>query len=148
MTPVLYGELQKKISEDLNARLREFRRIITEAGELFRGLGMETSVWCPEKIYTKNIGGITADSYVGYARIEGKWRLAIRTIERDSLNNMFISSRMYSIESCRNIELVIEALRKKDELLLAVSTSVDNQIKLLKTVSDSADPSGRIGITK
>ncbi|HSW39195.1 MAG TPA: hypothetical protein VLL97_06855 [Acidobacteriota bacterium] len=144
MTAFDYEELQKKISAGLNTRLREFRKIITDTSDLFSALGMETSVWIPEKIYTKNIGGIIAESHIGYAKIEGKWGLAIRTVERDQASSMFIRNRVYSIESCENIEMAVNGLSRTEELLLAINAVADNQIAMLKSVSTAEDMPGKI----
>jgi hypothetical protein len=141
---VIYAELQKRISNDLNKNIREFRKTIAEISDLFRGLGSETSAWCPEKIYSKNIGGIIADSYVGYSRIEGKWGLAIRTIERDDTDKVFISKRVYAIESCRNVEIIIKGLEKVEDLLLMIRKTTDAQMELLETTSAVDDTLTRI----
>ena len=76
--------LRKRISDNLNTGMKEFGKTVGDISRNFRSLGLETAVWYPEKIHSTNLGGIVADSYFGYSRIEGKWGLIIRTIERDS----------------------------------------------------------------
>ena len=76
--------------------MREFGKTVGDISRNFKSLGLETSVWCPEKIHSTNLGGIVADSYFGYSRIEGKWGLIIRTIERDVESRAFVGQRVYA----------------------------------------------------
>jgi hypothetical protein len=73
MSSIAYEELQKRIAEKLNVQIKEFHKTIGEISERFRNLGLETAVWYPEKIHAGNLGGIDADSYIGYSRLEGRW---------------------------------------------------------------------------
>jgi len=93
-------------------------------------------VWYPEKIYAANLGGLDAESYVGYSRVEGKWGLNIRTIERDRETRAFVSQRVYTIESSGNMELVVNALRKIPELMVSLDSLIDRQIKALEQAGD------------
>ena len=101
---------------------------------IFRNLGLEVAVWIPDKIHTTNLGGIVADSYFGYSRIEGKWGLIIRTMELDSESRTFVSQRVYAIESCRNAEIVVNALKKARELLLLMEKATDRQLEILNNL--------------
>jgi hypothetical protein len=136
MSTVTYEVLRKRVSDDLNARIKEFGKTVEEVDRHFRYLGLEKSVWHPEKIYMANIGGLDTESYVGYSRIEGKWGLMIRTIDRDHETRAFVSQRVITIGSCGNMEIVIHALHKIPELMRSIASSVDRQLKLL---ADSGD---------
>jgi hypothetical protein len=131
MSAVTYEKLKKQISEKLNARISEFHKIVGDIGWNFRNLGLETAVWLPEKIHSGNIGGINADSYLGYSRIEGRWGLNIRTIEHDHESHVFVSQRVFSVESCGNLEIVVNALRKVPELVQCIHKATDHQISIL-----------------
>jgi hypothetical protein len=131
MSPFAYEDLQKTIAETLNVKIKEFHKKIGETNERFRNLGLETSVWYSEKIHTGNLGGIIADSYFGYSRLEGRWGLIIRTIEHDQKSNAFVSQKLLALESCRNMEIVVNALKKIDALMLCIRDAVQNQIKVL-----------------
>jgi hypothetical protein len=139
MSDMTYEILRKRISENLNAGIREFGKTIGDISRNFKSLGLETSVWCPEKIHSTNLGGIVADSYIGYSRIEGKWGLIIRTIERDSESLAFVSQRVYAIESCRNLEIVAHALKRVRDLLLLMAITTDRQVEILNTLGNETD---------
>ena len=111
MSALTGEELRKRVAEILNVRTKEFRKIVVNINENFRNLGLESAVWCPDKIHSANIGGIDADSYIGYSRVEGKWGLIVRTIERDCDSHIFVSQRVRPIESCRDVEMVVNALK-------------------------------------
>ena len=131
MSDITYEKLRKRVSEHLNAQIREFHNTVEDIGAYFRNLGLETAVWYPEKIHSANIGGIDADSYVGYSRIEGKWGLIIRTIEHDHESHAFVSQRVINIESCGNVEIVVNALMKIHELMSCIHKTTEQQIKIL-----------------
>jgi hypothetical protein len=131
MSDITYENLRKSISENLNASVREFGKTVGDISRNFRGLGLEAAVWYPEKIHTINLGGVVAESYFGYSRIEGKWGLVIRTIERDCESGAFVSQRVYTIESSRNIEVVANALKKTRELMHLVLQATDKQLEIL-----------------
>jgi len=131
MSTLTYEKLRKCVSEKLNTRVREFRKTIGDISENFRNLGLETAVWYPEKIHKANIGGIDADSYIGYSRIEGRWGLIIRTIEHDHESHAFVSQRVYTVESCGNMEIVTNALRKIPELMRHAEKAINQQIETL-----------------
>lgn len=139
MSDTSYEVLRKKISENLNAGLREFGKTVGDVNRNFRSLGMESAVWIPEKIHTTNLGGIVADSYFGYSRSEGKWGLIIRTIERDSESRAFVGQRVYAIESCRNVEIVVQALKKAGALLLLMEKAAERQVEVLAKLDDNMD---------
>ena len=139
MSDITYEILRKRISENLNAGIREFGKTVGDISRNFKSLGLETSVWCPEKIHSTNLGGIVADSYIGYSRIEGKWGLIIRTIERDSESMAFVSQRVYAIESCRNLEIVAHALKRVRDLLLLMAKTTDRQVEILTTLDSETD---------
>ncbi|MBN1570978.1 MAG: hypothetical protein JXA73_24290 [Acidobacteria bacterium] len=126
-----YEALRRRISEDLNSRKREFSKCIGDISRNFRDLGLETAVWHPERIHSVNIGGLNAESYVGYSRIEGRWSLNIRTIERDSGGHAFVSQRVYALETCGNVEIVVNALKKARELLRLIAKTADQSIEIL-----------------
>ena len=131
MSAVTYEKLKRRVSEHLNAQVKEFRQTVGDIARNFRELGLETAVWYPEKIHTVNIGGLDADSYVGYSRIEGKWGLIVRTIEHDHDSHAFVSQRVYPVESCGNMEIVVNALRKVRELVEYIHKATEQQIKVL-----------------
>ncbi len=135
MADITYEALRKRILEDLNTPKKEFGKTIGDIGRNFRNLGLETAVWIPERIHSTNIGGINADSYFGYSRVEGKWGLIIRTIERDQESRVFVGQRVYPIESCGNMEIVVNALKRVPELLQYVDKAVDHQIETLKSAN-------------
>ncbi len=139
MSENTYEILRKRVSDDLNARIKEFGKTVEEIDRHFRYLGLEKAVWHPEKIYMANIGGLEAESYIGYSRIEGKWGLMIRTIERDHETHAFVSQRVFTIGSCGNMEIVVNALHKIPELMRSVSATVDRQLKSLAVTGEEYD---------
>jgi hypothetical protein len=77
------------------------------------------------------MGGIDADSYLGYSRIEGRWGLTVRTIERDNESRAFVNQRLRTLESCGNIELAVNALKKAGELVLQIQKAAAAQTVIL-----------------
>ena len=140
MGDITYETLRKHVLENLTVPIKEFGRTVGEISRNFRNLGFETASWYPERIHTTNLGGIIADSYLGYSRVEGRWGLIIRTIERDQETRAFVGQRVYPIESCGNIEIVVNALKKVRELLLCISKTADQQIEMLKNLNGEVDP--------
>jgi hypothetical protein len=139
MGDITYEKLRKQVTEDLNARISKFSKTVADIGRNFRNLGFETAVWHPEKIHSTNLGGVDADSYIGYSRIEGKWGLVIRTIERDHESRAFVSQRVFPIESCSNIELISNALKKVREIVLHINEATGQQIEILARLNSSVD---------
>jgi len=131
MGDITYEKLKKNISEELSIRINDFSRTVADIGRNFRILGFETAVWLPECIHTSNMGGIDADSYLGYSRIEGRWGLTVRTIERDHESRAFVNQRLRTLESCSNIELAVNALKKVGELLLQIQKTAAAQTLIL-----------------
>jgi hypothetical protein len=139
MGDITYETVKKRVLEDLNAPIREYIKTVGEISRNFRNLGFETAIWYPERIHTTNLGGIVADSYFGYSRVEGRWGLIIRTIERDQESRAFVGQRVYPIESCGNVEIVVNALRKARELLLSINKAADQQMEILKKLDGETD---------
>jgi hypothetical protein len=139
MSAITYEKLRKRVSEDLNMRVKDFRGAIRDISTNFRNLGLETAVWYPERIHTANIGGIDADSYIGYSRIEGKWGLIIRTIEHDHESHAFVSQRVRTIESCGDMEIVTNGLRKVRDLMLCIDKATNQQIETLTHPDEEFD---------
>jgi hypothetical protein len=131
MGKITYEKLRKHVAEDLNPRVREFGKTVGDISRNFKTLGLEMAVWFPEKIHTANLGGIDADSYVGYSRIEGRWGLVIRIIERDHESGAYVSQRVITLESCGNMEIVAGALKKIRDLVLLIHAAADHQIKTI-----------------
>jgi hypothetical protein len=131
MSGITYEKLRKHVSDNLNPRIREFGKTVEDISRNFKILGLEMAVWYPEKIHTANVGGIDADSYIGYSRIEGRWGLMIRTIERDHESHAYMNQRVIPIESCGNMEIVVNALRKVRELLLRIHDAVEREIRTI-----------------
>ncbi len=138
MSDITFEKLRKHLSDKLNSRAREIHAAVGEISENFRSLGFGVAVWHPERIHTANIGGLDADSYVGYSRIEGKWGLLIRTIEHDHETHSFVSQRVYTIESCGNLEIIANALGKLHELVRSINKMADHQIELLPGLEGEA----------
>jgi len=136
MSDIDNKKIRKRVSDELNVRVKEFGKAVQDINRYFKFLGLGTAVWCPEKIHVANIGGLEAESYVGYSRVEGKWGLNIRTIERDHETRAFVGQRVYTIESSGNMELVVNALRKIPELLVSIDSLIDRQIKVLEEAGD------------
>jgi len=139
MSDISYEVLRKRISENLNAGMREFGKTVGDISRNFKSLGLETSVWCPEKIHSTNLGGIVADSYFGYSRVEGKWGLIIRTIERDVESHAFVGQRVYALESCKNLEIVVHALKKVRDLMLLMEKATDRQLEILTALDTETE---------
>jgi len=131
MSDLTYETLRKRVSDDLNARIKDFGKTVEEIDRHFRYLGFTKAVWYPEKVHVAEVGGLDAESYVGYSRIEGKWGLNIRTIERDRASGVYVNQRVIPIGSCGNMEIVVNALRKVPELLRSVDKAVAQQIETL-----------------
>jgi hypothetical protein len=140
MGDITYETLRMHVSENLTVPVKGFGKTVGEISRNFRNLGFETAIWYPERIHTTNIGGIMADSYVGYSRVEGRWGLIVRTIERDQESRAFVGQRVYPIESCSNPEIVVPALKKVPELLLCISKAADQQIEMLKKLDAEIEP--------
>jgi hypothetical protein len=136
MSPISYEKLRNIIAEDLSPRIQEIHSTIGKIIENFKNLGLKTSVWYPEKIHTVNIGGIDADSYVGYSKTEGRWSLCIRIIEHDHEGHVFISQRVCNLESCGNVEIVTNAIKKVPELVRCINQVVNHQIGILSLPND------------
>jgi hypothetical protein len=139
MSALTYDSLRMRISESLSDRKKEFNKTVAEISENFRNLGFGSAVWYPEKIHTTNLGGIDADSYVGYSRVEGRWGLTVRTIERDHESHAFVNQRVFTIESCGNIEIVVNALRKAPELMHCLENATENQITTLTQLNNGME---------
>jgi hypothetical protein len=131
MSETTFEKLRKRVSDDLNPRIKEFGQTVEEIDRHFRNLGLSRAVWHPEKIHMTNIGGLDTESYIGYSRIEGKWGLIIRTIERDHESHIFVNQRVYTIESCGNMVIVVNALKKIPELMRSIDRAVEQQMKTL-----------------
>lgn len=139
MGDITYEKLKKHISEELSARANEFSRTVMDIERNFRNLGFETAVWLPERIHTSNMGGIDADSYLGYSRIEGRWGITVRTIERDHESGTFVNQRLRNLESCSNIELAVNALKKVGELVLQIQKTAAAQTEILEGLGSEID---------
>jgi hypothetical protein len=133
MNDITFENLSARALDNMT-QMKEFSRTVEDIGRNFRNLGLGMAVWHPEKIHSTNLGGIDAESYVGYSRIEGKWGLLIRTIERDRETRNFVNQRVYWIESCGNMEIVLNGLRKTQELALLINEVIDRQSKALSQV--------------
>jgi hypothetical protein len=129
MSEITYEKLRSRVSDELNSRIKEFGKTVEDIDRYFRYLGLGTAVWHPERIHMANIGGLDAESYIGYSRIEGKWGLIIRTIERDHETHSFVSQRVFTVGSSGNMELVTNALRKIHELMGYIDKAIERQIK-------------------
>jgi hypothetical protein len=136
MGDITYDNLKRNISEELSARVNEFSGKVADIGRNFRNLGFETAVWLPERIHTSNMGGIDTDSYLGYSRMEGRWGLTVRTIERDHESRIFVNQRLRTLESCSNIELAANALKRVGELVLQIQKTADAQKEILDELGD------------
>jgi len=139
MGAITYEKLKRRISDELSARRNKFSGAVSDIGRNFRNLGFETAVWLPDKIHSANRGGIDADSYIGYSRIEGRWGLTIRTIERDHESGAFVNQRVRTLESCSDIEMAVNALHKVKELVLQIDKAAAGQIKILDGLSREID---------
>lgn len=139
MSDIGYEGLRKHISENLAVGLKEFGKTVGDISKNFRSLGLEVAVWYPDKIHSTNIGGIIADSYFGYSRVEGKWGLTIRTLERDGETRAFVGQRVYAIEACRNAEIVVHALKNAPDLLQLMQKATDRQLEIITTLGDGMD---------
>ncbi len=129
MSEITYEKLRSRVSDELNLQIKEFGKTVEDVDRYFRYLGLGTPVWHPERIHMANIGGLDAESYIGYSRIEGKWGLIIRTIERDHETHSFVNQRVFKIGSSGNMELVINALRKIPELVRSIDRAIEQQLK-------------------
>jgi hypothetical protein len=145
MNDLTYDKLRNQIAETLSARTKEFHKAVAEISGNFRSLGFESAVWYPEKIHTANLGGIDADSYIGYSRVEGRWGLIVRTVEYDRESHAFVNQRVFTIESCGNIEIMVNALRKVPELMHCLSQAAEHQIKTLYQLGEEFEELRRPG---
>jgi hypothetical protein len=128
--------LKNRVALDLNERKRKFSRQVGEICRSFRDLGLETAVWHPKKIYSANIGGLDAESYIGYSRVEGKWGLNVRTIERDRESGAFVNQRVYPLESSGNVEMVVCALKSVGELWKEIARITEQELELLSNLGE------------
>ncbi len=130
-----YEKLRKQVSDDLVPHAREIGKGIADISSNFKMLGLETAVWHPEKIHTANLGGIDGETYLGYARIEGRWGLVLRTIERDQKSDQYVGQRILMLESCSNLEILANALGKIGELAVGISKAINHQSKTIKRLN-------------
>jgi hypothetical protein len=135
MSDITYNQLRKEISGELSPRINDFGSTVADIGRNFRNLGFETAVWLPEKIHTVNLGGIEAESYIGYSRMEGRWGLRLRTIERDHETGSFVGQRVQTLESCGNVETVMSALEKVRDLVVLIHKKAKKQAEILDQIS-------------
>lgn len=140
MSEITYDRLRTRVSDDLNARSKEFGKTVEEIDRHFRYLGLLTPVWHPDRVYSANFGGLEAESFIGYSRIEGRWGLIIRTIERDLESHAVVSQRVYPIGSAGNMELVTSALRKIPELIRLIERAVERQVNALAQAGQEFEP--------
>jgi hypothetical protein len=127
-----YEKLRKQVSDDLVPHAREIGKGIADICGNFKMLGLETAVWHSETIHTANLGGIAAETYLGYARIVGRWGLALRTIERDQKSGQYVSQRILMLESCNNLEILANALGKIGELAACIHIAINQQAKAIE----------------
>jgi hypothetical protein len=127
-----YEKLRKQVSEDLVPHSREIGKGISDICSNFKMLGLEAAVWRPEKIHSANLGGVEADTYLGYSRIEGRWGLVIRTIERDQKSGEYIGQRILTLESCSNLEILANSLDRIGELIAFIHESIEQQAKAVE----------------
>jgi hypothetical protein len=139
MSDITYNQLRKEISEGLSPRINDFGSTVADIGRNFRNLGFETAVWLPDKIHSENLGGINAESYVGYSRMEGRWGLRIRTIERNHETGSFVGQRVQALESCANMEIAVSALEKVPELVLSIYKKARRQTEILDKISEEIE---------
>jgi hypothetical protein len=130
-----YGTLKARISDNLNAKRKELAKSVARICRDFHDLGLETAVWCPKRIHSANIGGLHADSYIGYSRIEGKWGLNIRTIERDHETRAFVNQRVFAVEASGNVEIIAAALKEVPDLWKQIAGIVDQEIIMLEKLN-------------
>jgi hypothetical protein len=130
-----YEKLRKQVSEVLVPNARDIGKGVAAICGNFKMLGLETAVWRPEKIHSANLGGIEADTYLGYSRIEGKWGLAIRTIERDQKSGEYIGQRIATLESCSNLEILADSLEKISELVACIHGAIERQAGAIDRLS-------------
>jgi uncharacterized coiled-coil protein SlyX len=131
----VYEKLRKQVSEVLVPNAREIGKGVADICGNFKMLGLETAVWRPEKIHSANLGGIEADTYLGYARIEGRWGLAIRTIERDQKSGEYIGQRIATLESCNNLEILANSLEEISELVACIQAAIEHQAGAIDRLS-------------
>jgi hypothetical protein len=131
MSPITFDKLRKTIAEDLSPRIQDVHSSIGRLIENFKNLGLQTSVWYPEKIHSVNIGGIEAESYVGYSKTEGRWSLCIRILEHDHESRAFVGHRVCNLESCGNVEIVTNAIKKIPDLVRCIEQLVNHQLEIL-----------------
>jgi hypothetical protein len=122
-----YERLNKQVSEDLVPHTREIGKGVADICSNFKMLGLEIAVWRPGKIHSANLGGIDADTFLGYSRIEGRWGLVVRTIERDEKSGQYIGQRILTLESCSNLEIVANSLEKVGELIACIHEAIKQQ---------------------
>jgi len=129
MNETTYEKLRKRVSENLSKRKEELLKTANAINENFSSLGLAVEVWCPEKILSqKYLGGIDAESYLGYGEIEGKWGLAIRTIKRDAEKGTYVGQHTFALESCGDLEILAGALKRIRGLVSSISKKTENQI--------------------
>jgi hypothetical protein len=127
-----YDSLKARISGNLSTKRKELAKSVGKISRDFHDLGLEAAVWCPKRIHSANIGGLHAESYIGYSRIEGKWGLNIRTIERDHETRAFVNQRVYALEASGNVEVIVAALKEVPELWKQIAGIVDQEIGILE----------------
>ena len=136
MSDFTYEKLRKHIFEDLNPRVKDFRKTVSDINRPFKSMELGISVWHPDKIFEANLGGIDAKSYIGYSRLEGKWGLIVRTIERDQESQAYVGQRLVPIESGNNMEVVVHALKKVPDLMQRIQETVGRQIATIEKLDD------------
>jgi hypothetical protein len=74
--------------------------------------------------------------YIGFSRVEGKWGLNVRTIERDRESGAFVNQRVYPLESSGNVEMVVCALKGVGELWKQIARITEQELELLSNLGE------------
>ena len=116
MTDGSFETLSVRASENLVARKKELSEILQEENKYFKTVGIEIEVWLPTLIHSADLGGISAYSYLGYAKFGGQWGLAIRIIEKEPGYHGVIQWHLCAWESIEDARLAADAIEKIPEL--------------------------------
>jgi hypothetical protein len=150
-TSELFQQLTQSAAR-LNAASDEFSRTVAPIDAALKKLNLGVAAWHKYMGGSPDADGDYWSRELGYARVQGKWGLALRTVEGnvndfddDTQTWLFNDApRMMRVEAIDHIPALLEELVKQSE---KVATELHKQVgraaEFAETISSLADTKGR-----
>lgn len=149
------AEIFKQLTESaarLNAASDEFSRIVAPIDAALKKLNLGVVAWHRYMGGSPDQNGDYWAREIGYARVQGKWGLALRTVDGNA--NDFDDDtqewpfndapRLMRVEAIDHIPALLEKLVKQSEKVAAeLQKKASRARELAATISDLADTKGR-----